>query len=99
MILEIGLGGRLDAFNAIDADIAVVTSIGLTTKNSLGNPRRDWQGKAGIFRPGQKVVLGADMPRPSTMQVKPKGCEESAMGKSFRYQEGKALRGPTFLMI
>ena len=62
-LLEIGLGGRLDAFNVIDADIAVITSIGLDHEKFLGNTR-DAIGaeKAGILRSGQRVVLGADMP-------------------------------------
>jgi dihydrofolate synthase/folylpolyglutamate synthase len=58
-ILEVGLGGRLDAFNAVDADLAVVTSIGLDHQDYLGS---DLEGigreKAGVFRPGRPVVLG-----------------------------------------
>lgn len=58
-VLEIGLGGRLDAFNLVDADIAVVTSIGLDHVDYLGT---DLEGigreKAGIFRAGRDVVLG-----------------------------------------
>ncbi len=58
-ILEIGLGGRLDAFNAVDADLAIVTSIGLDHQDYLGT---DLEAigieKAGIFRHGQDVVLG-----------------------------------------
>ena len=38
-ILEIGLGGRLDAFNVIDADVAVITSIGLDHQSFLGDTR------------------------------------------------------------
>lgn len=62
-ILEIGLGGRLDAYNVIDADIAVITSIGLDHQSFLGNTREAIGAeKAGILRPGQQVVLGPDMP-------------------------------------
>ena len=63
-ILEIGLGGRLDAFNVIDADVAVVTSIGLDHQQFLGDTL-DAIGteKAGILRPGQHVLLGPDMPQ------------------------------------
>ena len=64
VILEIGLGGRLDAFNAIDADIAVITSIGFDHQEFLGDSLDEiGKEKAGIFRAGQKVVLGADMPK------------------------------------
>ena len=62
-ILEIGLGGRLDAFNVIDADVAVITSIGLDHQSFLGDTREAIGAeKAGILRAGQHVVLGADMP-------------------------------------
>jgi dihydrofolate synthase/folylpolyglutamate synthase len=62
-ILEIGLGGRLDAFNAIDPDVAVITSIGLDHQVFLGDTREAiGVEKAGILRSGQHVVLGQDMP-------------------------------------
>ena len=64
-ILEIGLGGRLDAFNVVDADIAVITSIGLDHQEYLGDTRElIGAEKAGILRAGQQqVILGADMPQ------------------------------------
>jgi len=63
-ILEIGLGGRLDAFNVIDADIAVITNIAFDHQELLGNTLHAiGREKAGILRRGQKVVLGAGMPR------------------------------------
>ena len=62
-ILEIGLGGRLDAFNIIDADVGVITSIGLDHQEFLGDTLEAIGAeKAGILRPGQAVVLGPDMP-------------------------------------
>ena len=59
-VLEIGLGGRLDAVNAIDPDVAVVVSIGLDHMEYLG-PTLEAIGreKAGIFRPGRPAVLGS----------------------------------------
>jgi dihydrofolate synthase/folylpolyglutamate synthase len=60
VILEVGLGGRLDAFNVIDADTAIVTSIGLDHQAFLGNDVETiGREKAGVFRAGQTVVLGA----------------------------------------
>ena len=92
VILEIGLGGRLDAFNAIDADIAVITSIGFDHQEFLGDSLDEiGKEKAGIFRAGQKVFLGADMPKTVYEASKDLGCAESAMGKNFRYQESKGL--------
>lgn len=64
MVLEVGLGGRLDATNIIDADVAVLCSVGLDHRDWLGETLAQIGAeKAGIFRPGQAVVLGsADMP-------------------------------------
>ena len=62
-ILEIGLGGRLDAFNIVDAEVAVVTSIGLDHMAYLGDTcEAIGAEKAGVFRPGQRIALGAGMP-------------------------------------
>ena len=64
-VLEVGLGGRLDAANLIDAEVAVLCSVGLDHTDWLG-PTREHIGreKAGIFRAGRPVVLGsADMPK------------------------------------
>lgn len=60
-VLEVGLGGRLDAVNLIDADVAVVCSIGFDHRDYLGDTL-DLIGaeKAGIFRPGRPAVLGTD---------------------------------------
>lgn len=63
-LLEVGLGGRLDAVNIIDADVAVITSIGLDHTDWLG-PDRDSIAveKAGIMRSGRPLVYGEeDMP-------------------------------------
>lgn len=59
VVLEVGLGGRLDAVNLVDADVAVITSIDLDHQAWLG-PDRDAIGyeKAGIARPGRPLLLG-----------------------------------------
>jgi len=64
-VLEVGLGGRLDATNIIDADVSVVTSIGIDHVDWLGHTAEEiGREKAGIFRAGRPAVLGtADMPR------------------------------------
>ena len=96
VILEIGLGGRLDAFNAIDADIAVVTSIGFDHQEFLGESLEEiGKEKAGIFRPGQKVVLGADMPRTVYEASKALGVKKVRWAKTSDIKKVKALRGPT----
>jgi dihydrofolate synthase/folylpolyglutamate synthase len=64
MVLEVGLGGRLDATNIIDADVAVLCSVGFDHRDWLGDTLEQiGSEKAGIFRPGQPVVLGSpEMP-------------------------------------
>jgi dihydrofolate synthase / folylpolyglutamate synthase len=63
-VLEVGLGGRLDATNIIDADVAVICSIGLDHLDWLGNTIEEiGREKAGILRRGRPAVLGsAEMP-------------------------------------
>ena len=63
--LEVGLGGRLDAVNAIDADVAVLTSVALDHMDYLGPTREDiGREKAHVFRSGRAAVCGdPDPPR------------------------------------
>jgi dihydrofolate synthase / folylpolyglutamate synthase len=63
-VLEVGLGGRLDATNLIAADVAVVVSVGLDHRDWLGDSLESIGAeKAGIFRARRPAVLGtADMP-------------------------------------
>src|SRR5690606_13611078 len=62
-ILEVGLGGRLDATNLVDADVAVITTVDLDHQDWLG-PDRESIGaeKAGIARAWKPLVLGEDDP-------------------------------------
>jgi len=67
-VLEVGLGGRLDAVNVIDADCAVLTSIGIDHVDYLG-PDRESIGreKAGIFRAGRPAVIAEPDPPQSVL--------------------------------
>jgi dihydrofolate synthase/folylpolyglutamate synthase len=66
-VLEVGLGGRLDAVNAIDPDVAIITSVDLDHQNWLGATRdRIGYEKAGIFRPGKPAIVGDPDP-PATV--------------------------------
>jgi dihydrofolate synthase/folylpolyglutamate synthase len=68
LVLEVGLGGRLDAVNIVDADVAVVTTIAIDHTDYLGLTREDiGREKAGIFRTG-RVAVCAD-PDPPTALV------------------------------
>ncbi|NIM31838.1 MAG: bifunctional tetrahydrofolate synthase/dihydrofolate synthase [Pseudomonas stutzeri] len=66
VVLEVGLGGRLDAVNIVDADLAVITNIGLDHADWLGNSReRVAYEKAGILREGKPALCGdLDPPQP-----------------------------------
>jgi dihydrofolate synthase / folylpolyglutamate synthase len=68
MILEVGLGGRLDAVNVFDADCAVITSIDIDHVEYLG-PDRETIGyeKAGIMRTGRPVVVSDPVPPQSVL--------------------------------
>lgn len=58
-ILEVGLGGRFDAVNVVDADVSVITTIALDHQEWLGNSREEIAlEKAGIFRPYRPAVCG-----------------------------------------
>jgi dihydrofolate synthase / folylpolyglutamate synthase len=62
-ILEVGLGGRLDAVNIVDADCAVITSIDLDHMEFLGSDRESiGREKAGIMRTGRPAIVSDPMP-------------------------------------
>ena len=68
VILEVGLGGRLDATNIIDTDCAVITSIDLDHMELLGHTREAiGREKAGIMRTGRPVVVSDPMPPQSVL--------------------------------
>ncbi|WP_339806554.1 bifunctional tetrahydrofolate synthase/dihydrofolate synthase [uncultured Marinobacter sp.] len=68
-VLEVGLGGRLDAVNVLDADLAVITSIDLDHTAWLGNDRNAIGfEKAGILRPGQLAIYADEDPPASVLQ-------------------------------
>lgn len=63
VILEVGLGGRLDAANVFDADCAIVTSIDIDHTEYLGATREAiGREKAGIFRPNKPAIVGDPLP-------------------------------------
>ncbi len=69
-LLEVGLGGRLDAVNVVDPDVAVITTVGLDHTDWLG-PDREAIGreKAGILRAGRAAVLGEPDPPASVRRA------------------------------
>ena len=86
-VLEIGMGGRLDAVNVVDPDVAVVVSIGLDHQEYLGATldaiARE---KAGIFRRGRPAVLGSlDMPGVVEDTARGIGAALKRLGSEFTY--------------
>jgi dihydrofolate synthase/folylpolyglutamate synthase len=62
-IVEVGLGGRLDATNVLDPEVAVITTIGLDHQEFLGNTLASVaREKAGIIKPGRPVIVGTVQP-------------------------------------
>lgn len=63
-VVEVGLGGRLDATNVLSPEIAVITTIGLDHQEFLGNTIESVAGeKAGIIKPGRPVIVGNVQPQ------------------------------------
>jgi dihydrofolate synthase/folylpolyglutamate synthase len=87
IILEVGLGGRLDAVNLVDADCAIITSIDLDHTALLGNDRETiGLEKAGIMRAGKSVVLSDPVPPQSIVQhAKTLGADLWLMGQDFNF--------------
>jgi len=87
VILEVGLGGRLDAVNLIDAECAIITSIDLDHTALLGNDRETiGLEKAGIMRAGKSVVLSDPVPPGSILQhAKDLGADLWLMGQDFNF--------------
>ncbi len=80
-ILEVGLGGRLDAFNVVDADVAAITSIGLDHQDYLGDELETiGSEKAGVLRRGQQVVLGDNVTASVVERAHLLGCETARLG-------------------
>ena len=91
VILEVGMGGRLDAVNVVDADCAVITSIALDHMAFLGD-NREAIGfeKAGIMRPGRPVVVSDPEPPASlAAQAQALGADLWLLGRDFNVQGDK----------
>lgn len=86
-LLEVGMGGRLDAVNVLAADVAVLTNIQLDHTDWLGYDRASigWE-KAGILRPGRPVIFGSiDMPHTVTDRAEQLGSDPRRLGRDFDF--------------
>lgn len=91
-LLEVGLGGRLDAVNVLDADIALITTIGLDHQEWLGDSIEAVAAeKAGILRAGALALYG-DSPVPSAIRQRAGelGAELRVQDSDFRYARDAA---------
>jgi dihydrofolate synthase / folylpolyglutamate synthase len=87
-VLEVGLGGRLDATNLVDADVAVLCSVGFDHRDWLGDTL-DAIGaeKAGIFRTGRPAVLGTpQMPASVYAAIEHLGAQAVIAERQFSWQ-------------
>ncbi len=103
VILEVGMGGRLDAVNIVDADCAIVTSIDLDHMAYLGNTREAIAyEKAGIFRPKAIAICGDPIPPQSLINhANEIGADLWLIGKDYSFtgdqqQWGWSGRGKRF---
>src|SRR6185369_7926293 len=90
-ILEVGLGGRLDAVNNVDTDCAVITSIDIDHVEFLG-PDRESIGreKAGIMRTGKPAIVGDPVPPQSVVDRAVEiGADLWTLGRDFNFSGDK----------
>lgn len=95
VILEVGMGGRLDAVNAVDADCSVITSIALDHTEFLG-PDRESIGreKAGILRTGRPAIVSDPEPPASISDRATEiGADLWLIGRDFNFQGDKQQWG------
>lgn len=84
-LFEVGLGGRLDAVNLWDADVAVITSIAIDHESWLGNNREDIAiEKAGIMREGCPIISG-DLDPPKTIASEAKRIGAQLIQRNIDY--------------
>ncbi|MBV6321080.1 bifunctional tetrahydrofolate synthase/dihydrofolate synthase [Duganella violaceipulchra] len=90
-ILEVGLGGRLDAVNIVDADVAIVTSVDIDHTDYLGDTREAIGfEKAGIFRAGKTAICSDPVPPQSLIDhAEAIGADLWLMGRDFNYSGDK----------
>lgn len=89
VILEVGLGGRLDATNIVDADIAVITTIAIDHVDYLGSTRESiGREKAGIFKTKSIAIVGEpDIPTTIWDVANTVNCPLYALNRDWAYQK------------
>jgi len=101
-VMEVGLGGRLDATNVIVPEVAVITNVSLDHTEILGHTLREVAGeKAGIIKRGVPVVTGAEG---EALEVIARRCRELdaplvVVGRDVTWSEQPAAGAPPFLVV
>ena len=101
-ILEVGLGGRLDAVNVFDADVAIITSVDLDHMEYLGDTREKIGfEKAGIYRTGRPAICADPVPPASLLEhARNMGADLRCVNREFFAQREAVrwtYRGPSLI--
>jgi dihydrofolate synthase / folylpolyglutamate synthase len=90
-VLEVGLGGRLDAVNVFDPDCAVLTNVALDHQDYLGSTREEiGREKAGVFRAGRPAICADPAPPESVLAAAAStGADLRLIGRDFGYRSGE----------
>jgi dihydrofolate synthase/folylpolyglutamate synthase len=88
LVLEVGLGGRLDAVNILDADVSIVVSVDLDHQAFLGNDIESIGfEKAGIYRKGRPAIFGdTNPPKRLVEHARSIGADLMVLGHEFRFE-------------
>lgn len=88
VVLEVGLGGRLDAVNIVDPDVALITTVDIDHTHWLGDTREQiGREKAGIMRPGRPVVFGGrDIPKSVREHADSLGARLLVAGEDYQWR-------------
>jgi dihydrofolate synthase / folylpolyglutamate synthase len=102
-VIEVGLGGRLDATNVVDPLVSVITSLSMDHMHVLGDTLTKIAfEKAGIIKPGRPVVLSQQREDALAVVVQvaqERGCELVQVGQDFRFSPGEHdLQGQSFVV-
>lgn len=91
-ICEVGLGGRLDAVNVLDADVSIVVSIGLDHQDWLGETvEKIAYEKAGVFRAGSVSLVGESFPECVELALRERGIDVQRYRRDFGLVERDGL--------
>ena len=102
-VIEVGLGGRWDATNVVQAPVAVITNVGLDHTGLLGSAKEQIAAeKAGIIKPDSAVVSGELAPGPASIiaaEARELGSSLSVIGRDFEILDNRLAFGGRYLSV